>query len=352
MGEVKTVSISDYKEKVEEKAKWIKEFEEGPQPLEGCTCGQHTDPNQFLTEKQVTKHYLKDRQRYVEGLKGKDPLKNHMKIIENLRSDAPLVKLNMATDLVTMTYIEDYFNRGMRFYEAYIEKDRVLTSKAETMAKELRIGYEVYKEHIVKMLINSYIIKKRRFISENSDFAWKKSELLRGEDSLDTSLNETKGYINLMEEHFRQADEELRTHKLSIVAENLDRQIGEKLNCNHLPSSEVSALGSQMRESVDMIKEILAYNRKRDFATIQERYDEVKDDCSLEHSTKMLIDLELRKREIEGSHYADETELTVNNSPQQLMETIGMEKCIGKLPTKELESLFEKFKDMDESYLD
>ncbi len=35
----KVVSIGSYKEKIEEKARWVKEFEEGPQPLAGCAFG-------------------------------------------------------------------------------------------------------------------------------------------------------------------------------------------------------------------------------------------------------------------------------------------------------------------------
>lgn len=342
---IKVVSISDYKEKIEEKVKRIKKIENGPQPIPSCTCGHHTDPNQFLTEKQVTKHYLKDRKRYVKGLKGKDVLENYMETFKNLMGDAPLVRLNMETDLATINYISNHFNEGMNFYKEYIETQGELTEKAEIKAKELRIGYQGYKEHIVKIMINSYIIKKRRFIRENFDFAWKKNELLTRKDTLDTHLNESEGYIKFMEEHFDKADMEIRKHTLSIVAEKLDRQINEKLNGNNVCSSEVRTLGIQMRDSLDMIKQILSHNRKRDLGTIQDEYEKVKDNCSLEYKAKTLIDIELRNREIDGSKYADESEFTANGSTNQLTKTIGMENLISKLSTKELENLFQQFKE-------
>lgn len=86
----RVASISNYKEKAQEKEKWIKEFEQGPQPIPKCTCGEHTDPNQFLTEKQVTKHYLKYRKRYVKELNGFDPLKNYMGTFKHVMRDVPL----------------------------------------------------------------------------------------------------------------------------------------------------------------------------------------------------------------------------------------------------------------------
>lgn len=346
--QVKTVSIGAYKEKVQDKEKWIKEFEEGPQPVAGCTCGQHTDPNQFLTQGQVSRHYLKDRKRYVEGLKGPDPLESYMEIVENLMSDAPLVKLNMETDLAMMNYLSNHFNEGMKFYQQYIKDEGKLTTRARAKAEALKIGYEGYKEHMVKILINSYIIKKRRFIAENFDFAWTQKELLTREDTLETHLNESQGYIKLMEEHFRSADIEISTHTLSIVAKTLNRQINEKLKGHDLSSSDVATLGKQMKVSLDGIKQIIAKNRIRDFKTIKERYDKVKDDCSIEDKAQALIDIELRRREIDGSQYADESEFTVKSSTKQLIETIGMENLICKLPTKELESLFEEFEALEE----
>lgn len=73
----------------------------------------------------------------------------------------------------------------------------------------------------------------------------------------------------------------------------------------------------------------------------------MKDDCSLEHKAKTLIDLELRRREIDGSTYIDESLFTANSSMKRLTETIGMEDLICKLSTKELETLFEQFKALE-----
>ena len=345
---VKVVSIGDYKEKAQEKAKWVKEFEDGPQPIAGCTCGQHTDPNEFLTEKQVTEHYLKDRKRYVKGLQGQDPLEIYMETVESLMSETPLVKLNMETDLATMTYLSNHFNKGRAFYEQYIEGQQELTDTARTKAKELIIGYKGYKEHIVKMLINSYIISKLRFNKENFDFAWTKDELLTREDRLDTSISETQGYISFMEDHFQKADVEISRHTLSIVAENLNRQINKKLSGHHISPSEIDLLGSQMQESLQIIKEVIANNRERDRRIIKEEYDQVKDYCSLEHKAKTLIDIELRDREISECEYTEESGFTVNSSTEKLTESNGMENLIGRLSTKELATLFQKFKALEE----
>lgn len=345
---VKVLSIVGHKRKKEEKEKWIKEFEEGPQPMPTCTCGQHTDPNQFLTEKQVTKHYLKDRRRYVKGLMGDDPLEIYMDTFKNLMGDAPLVKLNMETDLATLKYISNHLDEGMKFYEQYIENEQDLTDEAVTWAKKLRKGYESYKEHIVKSLINLYIINKRWFISENSVSPWREKELLSREDSLDTSINETEGYIKFMEEHFYEKDMQVKTYILFAAAQNLDKKIKEKLNCNHLSRTEIYTLGTQMKKAIDETKQRMSQNRIRDLKAVQERYDKVKDDCSLEYKAKTLIDLELRKREIDGRSYTEESEFTASNSTKQLTETIGMEGLIWKLSTKELEILFGQFKALEE----
>lgn len=292
---VKVVSIGDYKEKVQEKAKWIKEFEEGSQPIAGCTCGEHTDPNQFLTEKQVTKHYLKDRKRYVEGLKGEDPLEIYMETFKDLMDDSPLVKLNMETDLAMMAFISNYFHKGMKFYKQYI-----------------------------------------------------KNKLSTREDTLDTYLNETEGYIKFMEKHFSTADMIVSEYILSITAKNLYSQINDALDGNHTLSSEVDTLGVQMQESLDEIKRTISHNRKRDLRIIKDKYDEVKDSCSVEYKAKTLIDIELRNREINGWEYIGQSKFTVNNSTRQLIESIGMENLIMKLSTKELTNLFQQLKTLEE----
>lgn len=345
---VKVTSIGDYKAKVQEKEKQIKEFEEGPQPISGCTCGEHTDPNQFLTEKQVTKHFLKDRKRYVEGLKGEDALEIYMETFKNLMNDAPLVRLNMETQQAMMEHISNHFNEGMKFYEQYIKYEQDLTSEAETIAKELKIGYEEYKEYVVKSLINSYIIDKRKFNSEHSTFARKKGESLTNEDSLDISINETKGYIEYMEDHFRSADMQVKQHILSTAAQNLEQQINNKLNGKHISGWEIVTLGNQMQRSLKTIKQTIAHNRQRDFEYIQEKYNNEKDNCSIEYKAKTLIELELRKREINGNKHTEKSEFTINSSMKQLTEALGMENIICKLLTKELETLFEQFKTVED----
>ena len=343
----KILSLDNFKEKQESKEKRIREFEQGPQPLPTCTCGQHTDPNEFLIEKQVTKHYLKDRKRYVKGLNTEDPLESYMGVFKDLMGDAPLVKLNMKTQSDAMDYISNYFNKGMSFYEQYIKDKEDLTCRAEIEAKDLIIMYEEYKKHIGKSLINSYIIDKLDFIRENNEFAWTKNELIKRDDTLDTHLNETEGYIKFMEEHFYAADISLRQHIISSAAKKLNDGISKTLNANHISSTEVYTLGLQMQESLDEIKETIARNRKRDIKVIKKQYDELKDECSLEYKAEMLIDLELRNRQIQGSEYSKKTEFTANNSTKQLIETIGMENLIKKLSTQELEKLFHQFNELE-----
>lgn len=340
----KVLSIDGYKEKVKKKNEWIKEFEQGPQPLEGCTCGQHTDPEQFLKEGQVTKHYLKDRKRYVKGLRGSDPIENYMEIFGDLTRDSPLVKLNMHTDLAMMEDIGNHFQEAMDFYKKYIREEKELSDQEIAAAKRLKKSYKVYKRHIVKSLINSYIIQKRYFIGKNSDFAWRKTELLTREDSLDTYLNESQGYIKFMEEHFKEKDEELKNHSLSLVAENLERQIDEKLRGNKLSSYAIHRLGDQLEESIDDIEKIKAQNRVRDYKFLKEKYEEEKDSYNIEYKAESLIDLELRSREIDRHKYLASSGFTSNNNIDQLVETIGMENLILKLSTKELESLLAQFK--------
>ncbi len=345
---IKVLSIVDHKKKKVKKAEWIKEFEEGPQPIPTCTCGQHTDPNQFLTEKQVTKHYLKDRRRYVKGLKGDDPLECYMETFKILMSDAPLVKLNMETDLASLKYISNHLSQGMMFYEQYIENDQNLTYKSEIWAKKLRKGYEDYKVHIVKSLINLYIINKRWFISENSVYPWRENELLTKEDSLDTTINETEGYIKFMEEHFYEKDKQIETYILFTAAQNLDRKIKEKLNCTYLSRMEIYTLGNQMKKAIEETNQRMSQNRIRDLNIIQEEYNKVKDDCSLEYKAKTLIDIELRKREIDGRSYTEKSEFTASNNAKKLTKTIGMESIIWKFSTKELQILFDQFKALEE----
>lgn len=335
----RVASMDHYKEKAQEKESWIKEFEQGPQPIPKCTCGQHTDPNRFLTEKQVTKHYLIDRKRYVKELNGNDPLQNYMETFTHVMRDVALEKLSMHTEHASMTHINNHFKKGMQFYKQYIKQEHYLTYGAEIEAKELRLGYEIYKEHIVRSLISSYINEKLRFHRENADFARKENE-----DSLDTPMNDTEGYIECMRKHFEQKDMELEMHTLSNAAQDLDLQIYKKLHYKHISHSEIEALGNQLQKSLDIIQQTISHNRQRDFETIQERYDKVKDDCSLEYKAKTLIDLELRRREIHGSTYMNASAFTVNSSMKQLTESIGMANLMGKLSTKELESLFEQFK--------
>lgn len=263
-------------------------------------------------------------------------------------SDAPLVKSSMKTNIVSWKYIQNHFNKGIKFYEQYIKEEQNLTYRAETTVKELKRGYEGYKEHIVKSLINSYIIAKLKFTGNKSDFAGKKNVAISNLDSLTSPIRKTEGYICFMEMFFQKSDIELNMFIPTIASENLDNQIDEILNYNNISSSEAVTLGIQLQESLDVIKRIISHNRQIDFRIIKERYDKVKNDYSLEHKAKMLIDLELRNREIAGREYNDKSEFTVNNSNKQLKETIGMEDLICKLYTKELETLFEQFKSLEE----
>lgn len=340
----KVLSMVEHKKKKVEKAEWIKEFEEGPQPIPTCTCGQHTDPKQFLTEKQVTKHYLKDRRRYVKGLKGVDPLESYMETFNTLMSDAPLVKLNMETDLASLKYISNHLNQGLKFYEQYIENEQPLTNESQRHAKNLRKGYEDYKVHIVKSLINLYIINKRWFISEHSVYPWRQNELLTNEDTLDTTINETEGYIKFMAEHFYEKDAQVETYILFTAAQNLDRKVKEKLDSTPISQMEIYTLGTQIKKAVEETKQRMSQNRIRDLKAVQEEYNKVKDDCSFEYKAKTLIDLELRKREIEGRSDTGKSEFTANNDVKKLTKTIGMENLICKLSTNELEILFDQFK--------
>lgn len=169
-------------------------------------------------------------------------------------------------------------------------------------------------------------------------------ELLTKEDSLDTYLNETQVYIEFIAEHFKEKDEALRNHSLSIVAENLERKIDKKLKGSQLSNLDITRLGEQLEESIDDIEQIKAQNRVRDHKFLKEKYDESKDDYSPEYKAECLIDLELRAREIDGDKCPGQSDFTANNNTKQLVETIGMEKLILNLPTKELESLLVQFK--------
>lgn len=343
---VTVISIDAYKEKTQKKREWIEDFEHGPKPLEGCTCGQHTDPNQFLKEGQVTIHYLKDRRRYVKGLVGADPLENYVEIIKGLMSDKPLVKLNMNTDFAMMEDLTKHFNEVMNFYQEYIKDQKELSDEEISAARSLKSSYKIYKTHMVKSLINSYIIQKRYYISKYSDSVWRKKELLTKEDTLDTYLNESQDYIKFIEDHFKKKDQEIRNHYLSIVAENLERQIDKKLKGIYLSKGEIDRLVDQLEEALDIIEKVKAQNRIRDYKSLKKKYDEEKDDYSIEYKAECLIDLELRFREIDGNEYLGCSGFTANNNIKHLIETIGMERLISKLPTEELENLLEQFRDI------
>lgn len=342
---VKILYLDKYKEKLQKKKEWIKEFEEGPQAIEGCTCGQHTDPNQFLREAQVTKYYIEDRKRYLKDLKGSDPMEDYMETVNNLMSDGFLVKLNMNTDFLMMEDLTNHFNRAMDYYQDYIKRQKELSDQGKLAGKNLKISYQIYKSHIVKSIINSYIIEKRYFIGKNSNFAWRKNELLTRKDSLDTYLNESQGYIKFIETHFKKKDEELKNHYLSIVAKNLDWQIDKGLKGVSISSLEIDILGDQLEESIDIIEKIKAKNSLRDYEFLKKKYDENKDDYSIQYKAECLIDLELRSRSIDDYKGAGASDFTANNSTDQLIETIGMEKLISKMSTNELESLLEQFRD-------
>lgn len=70
------------------------------------------------------------------------------------------------------------------------------------------------------------------------------------EDILDTSINETEGYIEYMRNHFGEADMQLENHTLSNAAQILDQQIHKKLHYNHISSSEIDTLGNQLQKSL------------------------------------------------------------------------------------------------------
>lgn len=338
---VKVASIANYKAKVEEKSKRIKEYEEGPQPLPGCTCGEHTDPHQFLTEKQVTKHYLKDRKRYVEGLEDEDPLKIYMTTFNQFMTDAPLTRPNMHTQKDMLEFMKHHFEEGVTFYKNYLAYEKELSDQGRIKAVELQKGFSDFKEYIVIDMIRSYIGEKRSFNSKHAPFARKETEYDPKVDSLDLPINDTEGYIKYMDNHFSERDTAIKSYILIKTAENLNIHINEKLNGYCVSDLSHSILNHQLQNSLQEINKQRSRNRKRDFKIIKEEHEKVKDDCSLEYKAEILINLELRKREIDGRSI-DESNFTANNSVKQLIETIGMEKLIGKLSTKELKLLFEQ----------